>query len=395
MAEEIHRGARVLSDSVHPDIRWAAAHMPLLRAAFAEPEVREAFRGRRVSVCLHIEPKTGVLCALLAEAGAEVSVTGSPGTTRDDIAQALDSLGVRVCAQQSDRAPRVAEVLANGPHLTLDNGADLTTAILERPEAYPDFLGGTEETTTGGILLRERGGTGEYPVIVINDSPLKLLVENRFGVGQSIVQGVMNATNLMIPGAPAVVLGYGPCGRGVAQTLRELGARVTVVDIDPYRRLEAVMEGHRVDELDAALLGARMLFLATGAPNVVRGEQLEQMADQSVIAGVGHFPWELDVAGLGDPLPAEQGQQTRFHDSYRLSSGKTVVVLAGARMINLVAAGGNPIEAMDLGLTLQARSLAAISRGAVREAGVQAVPEDIDRMIAADFADALSGKRGV
>lgn len=385
----------VLSEHVHPDIRWAAAHMPLLRAAFLEPEVQAAFRGLRVSICLHIEPKTGVLCALLAEAGALVTLTGSPGTTRVDIAEALRALGVRVFAEQNDLVPQVDEVLANRPHLTLDNGADLTTAVLAELSEHPEYLGGTEETTTGGILLRQQGGATKHPIIVINDSPLKLLVENRFGVGQSIVQGVMNATNLMIPGAPAVVIGYGPCGRGVANTLRELGARVTVVDIDPYRRLEAVMEGHQIADLDEALRGSRMLFLATGQPDVVHAAQLEQMADQAIVAGVGHFSWELNMGDYGELLPGAGGQQTRFHDRYRLPSGKTVVVLAGSRMINLVAAGGNPIEAMDLGLTLQARSLAAIARGAVAEPGVQAVPQELDRRIAGDFADAISGKLGV
>ena len=384
----------VLGDEMHPDIRWAAAHMPLLRAAFDEPHLRAAFHGRTVAMCLHIEPKTGVLCALLAAAGAEVSLTGSPGTTRDDIADALRGLGVRVCASQEDDAPQVPAVLAGGPHLTLDNGGDLTTAVLADPAAHPHYLGGTEETTTGGILLRQRGGVTDFPVIVINDSPLKLLVENRFGVGQSIVQGVMNATNLMILGARAVVVGYGPCGRGVANTLRDLGARVTVVDVDPYRRLEAVMEGHRIAELGEALHGASMLMLATGAPGVVRGSQLEAMADQSVVAGVGHFPWELDTTELGDPLPSGDGRQTHTHDRYRLPSGKIVTVLAGTRMINLVAAGGNPIEAMDLGLTLQARSLAAISHGTANVPGVQAVPADIDRRIASDFADTISGHQG-
>lgn len=359
-----------------PGIDWAEAHMPLLRAAFDEIGAR--FAGLRIAMCLHIEPKTAVLCRLLVRHGATVALTGSPGTTRPEVAAALAREGVLVHADVDDAAPRVDEVLAIDPHLILDNGADLTTGLLEDPIAA-HFLGGTEETTTGSLLLRARAVPPPFPVVVINDSELKLMVENRFGVGQSVVQGFMNATNLMLPGTAATIVGYGPCGRGVAQTLRQLGALVTVVDTDPYRALEAVMEGCAVKPLRTALSGARLLFLATGSPGVIGPDEVEELADGVVIAGVGHHSWEADLSLFGSVVAAES-----FHCRHRLPDGRDIFVLAETRMINLVAGLGNPIEAMDLGLTLQARSLAAVASGRL-DAGVQGVPAALDRAVAEAF----------
>ncbi|GAA0963590.1 hypothetical protein GCM10009554_83200 [Kribbella koreensis] len=233
---------------------------------------------------------------------------------------------------------------------------------------------------------------------MINDSYLKLLVENRWGVGQSVVQGFMNATNRMIPGTRATVAGYGPCGRGVAQTLRQLGARVQVADLDPYRRLEAALDGHRVGPLDTLLGSTDLLFLATGQPDVVSDEGIAALPDNAVIAGVGHFPWELDLGRLKSLVKAVDGsarqtadgsaRQTAEHETYVQPDGRRITVLAQTRMINLVSAGGNPIEAMDLGLTLQARSLALVATGAALP-GVQAVPQELDREIAGTFAATL------
>jgi adenosylhomocysteinase len=299
------------------------------------------------------------------------------------VAAALARDGVSVHADVGDTAPRVAQVLAIDPHLVLDNGADLTTALLAGP-VPPHFLGGTEETTTGALLLRARAVPPPFPIVVINDSELKLLVENRFGVGQSVVQGFMNATNLMVPGAAVTVVGYGPCGRGVAQTLRQLGARVTVVDTDPYRALEAVMEGCAVRPLAAALPSTRLLFLATGCPEVIGPDEIALLADGVVIAGVGHHAHELDLSLVGPVIAAEA-----FHRRHRMPDGREVLVLAETRMINLVAGLGNPVEAMDLGLTLQARSLAAVASSGLA-AGVQGVPAALDRAVAEAFVAARS-----
>lgn len=367
-----------------PGINWAADHMPLLHAAF--DEIGDVFAGLRIAMCLHIEPKTAVLCRLLVRHGATVALTGSPGTTRPETAAALAAEGVLVYADANapDTGAQVDDVLSIDPHLLLDNGADLTFGMLARPRSA-HFLGGTEETTTGALLLRAHEQQPDFPVVVINDSELKLMVENRFGVGQSVVQGFMNATNLMLPGAVATVVGYGPCGRGVAQTLRQLGALVTVVDTDPYRALEALMEGFAVASLADALPPARLLFLATGAPGVIGSDEVALLRDGVVIAGVSHHPWELDLALLGPVV-----DQASYHRVHVRANGGRALVLAENRMINLVAGLGNPIEAMDLGLTLQARSLAAVASGSL-DPGVQPVPAELDRSVARAFVAARTG----
>ncbi|MDX3630371.1 adenosylhomocysteinase [Streptomyces europaeiscabiei] len=379
----------------HDGTRWAARHMPMLAATMRTHAA--AFAGRRIGICLHIEPKTAVLVGYLAQAGAEIVLTGSPGTTQEDTADALRDYGVTVVGHRSDdlaqHRDNVARVLDAQPDLILDNGADLIEGVLARG-GLPGLVGATEETTTGGLRIRSWDAQPDFPVVVINDSRLKLLVENEFGVGQSVVQGFMNATNLMIPGTHATVVGYGPCGRGVADTLAHLGARVSVADTDPYRALEAVMAGHQVGELVDLLPRTRFLFLATGHPGVIGAAELGALRDGAIVAGVGHMPWELNANVLAEHTASvhrsgPSGQERAVH---RLHDGREIVILADTKMINLTAARGNPIEAMDLGLTLQARSLAAIAAGhdSSLASGVQAVPAPVDRQIATDLVATLS-----
>lgn len=377
-----------MSSSPHAGTNWALKHMPLTAAAVEE--AAPALTGRRLAMCLHVEPKTAALVTLLAGAGVEVTLTGSPGTTHDDVADALRALGVRVHTRRADddaaHARNVAKVLECEPDLTLDNGADLTLSLLESgtPAGY---LGGTEETTTGGLRLREaRVG---HPVVVINDSRLKLLVENEFGVGQSVVQGFLNATNLMVPGLRAAVLGYGPCGKGVADTLARLGARVAVCDTDPMRALQAILDGHRVGSSVEALSDAQAVFTATGAPGVVGEAELAALPDGALLAGVGHFAWEIDAAALraATVRTIEYGAPSR-RVGHVLADGREIVVLDQGRMLNLTAANGNSIQAMDLGLTLQVRSLAAVAAGGLA-AEVQPVPAPVEHRIATDLVARL------
>lgn len=370
-------------------VRWALKHMPLTAAAVEE--AAPLLAGRRLAMCLHVEPKTAALVTLLARAGVEITLTGSPGTTHDDVAAALRDLGVAVHTRRSDdeadHARNVAAVLECEPDLTLDNGADLTLSLLTSgtPAGY---LGGTEETTTGGVRLRE--AAVRHPVVVINDSRLKLLVENEFGVGQSVVQGFLNATNLMVPGMRAAVLGYGPCGKGVADTLARLGARVAVCDTDPMRALQAILDGHRVGSAVEVLSDAQAVFTATGAPGVVGAEELAALPDGALIAGVGHFAWEIDAAALraATVRTVEYGSPGR-RVGHVLADGREVVVLDRGRMLNLTAANGNSIQAMDLGLTLQVRSLAAVAAGGLA-AEVQPVPAPVEHRIATDLLAALA-----
>lgn len=363
--------------------------MPLLADTF--DEVGHVFAGLRLGLTIHIEPKTAVLCEYLARAGADVVITGNLGTTQEATAAALRDAGVDVLGSRADTAAErdahLDEILRREPDLVLDNGGDLVLRLLSGAPRSPRFRGATEETTTGGLRIRAAASAPDFPVIVINDSRLKLLVENEFGVGQSIVQGFMNATNLMLPGSRVGVVGYGPCGKGVADTLRQLGATVSVADLDPFRRLDAVMRGHRVQDLHGLLAGNDIVFLATGARGVVDEAGIAALRDGAMIAGVGHEGQELDHAALARAtseavsLSPESGD----YDArvlHRLHDGREIVVLHATRMINLTAAGGNPIQAMDLGLALQARSLAAIAAGDARFTGAEPVPAAIDRALA-------------
>lgn len=381
----------------HPEIAWAARHMPLLAETFAS--VGDVFAGLRLGLTIHVEPKTAVLCEHLVHAGAEVVITGNVGTTQEATADALRAAGVEVLGSRADTAAdrdaHLDEILRREPDLVLDNGGDLVLRLVSGAPRSPRFRGATEETTTGGLRIRAAATAPDFPVIVINDSRLKLLVENEFGVGQSIVQGFMNATNLMLPGARAGVVGYGPCGKGVADTLRQLGATVTVADLDPFRRLDAIMRGHRVRDLHELLAGSDIVFLATGARDVVDAAGIAALRDGALIAGVGHEGLELDHAALAAATTETVSLSPESSDAdarvlHRLRDGREIVVLHATRMINLTAAGGNPIQAMDLGLALQARSLAAIAAGEARFTGAEPVPAAIDRTLAEALATLLA-----
>lgn len=382
-----------MPENTHPAVAWALKHMPL--TAQAVRELTPVLRGRRLAMCLHVEPKTAALVSLLAEAGVSVALTGSPGTTHDDVAEALREIGVAVFTRRADgeaeHAENIAKVLESGPDITLDNGGDLTVAL--RASGTPaGYLGGTEETTTGGLRLRDQPGSWDHPVVVINDSPLKLLVENEFGVGQSVVQGFMNATNLMVPGVRAAVFGYGPCGKGVADTLSRLGARVAVCDTDPIRALHAVLQGHRVGPATDVVADAQLVFTATGHSGVLGAAELAALPDGAVLAGVGHFAWEIDQDALraATVRVVEYGEPGR-RTGYVFEDGREIVLLDEGRMLNLTAANGNSIQAMDLGLTLQARSLGAVCAGGLAP-GVQPVPADVENRIATDLVELLTAR---
>lgn len=368
---------------------WADAHMPLLHRTATE--CGESLRGLTIGVCLHLEPKTAALVETLLLTGAHVVATGSPGTTHPESVEALRSRGAEVLAGPEDSLAehdhQVAEIVARRPDLLLDNGGDL---ILHAAHTGVSVLGATEETTTGGIRLRDAPTPLAAPVIVINDSPLKRLVENEYGVGQTVVQGFMNATNLMLPGLAATVIGYGPCGRGVAATLATLGARVTVVEPNPYRALEALMAGHRVDAVEQALVGAKAVFLVSGVRNSVPPNTYPLLEDGTVLVGVSHFPHDLDLTALRHRAVGARRIGTRLAELEILDlDGRQVTVVNQLHMVNLSAALGNPIEAMDLGLSLQLRSLAWLAEGRAHWCGPEAPPEAVDRVVAHEMVELL------
>ena len=352
----------VLPASGSPALDWAARSMPLLAATMAAHA--EDFDGRHVGICLHIEPKTGVLVHWLLRVGARVTITGNLGTTDQATVDTLRALGATVLGGHDDDAARHARnldaLVAAEPDLLLDNGAESIERILRGGPRGGGFLGATEETTTGGRRLRELDVAADFPVVVINDSPLKLLIENEFGVGQSIVQGFMNATNAMLPGTRATVIGYGPCGKGVAETLARLGARVSVADTDPYRALEAIMHGHRVAPVETLLPDSQLVFLATGHPGVISGDQLELLGDGVMLIGVGHEADEIDLPALRSRARRITSLSNPSGDAdarliYEMADGREIVVLHGTKIDNLVARRQfiHPGD-MDLGLVDQA-----------------------------------------
>jgi len=373
-------------------IDWTATRMPMLQALEREFRGSTPFAGRRIGVCLHVEPKTAVLCRVLQAGGAKLAITGSPGTTQDDVAAALAAEGCQVFTRHSDdpgdHRHNVARVIEQAPDLLLDNGADLVGAAIDAGVAET-IRGATEETTTGANRLREELSERiGFPVIVINDSPLKLIVENEHGVGQSVVGAFMQRTNLMLPGRRAVVIGYGWCGRGIARTLRKLGSRVAVVEIDEIRALEAAVDGMDVVSLDEVAPWGEVFFTVTGRPGILGPAQFAHMADGALLANAGHFSWEIDIEALRQQAASVTTPAPGI-ERFRMPDGRHLSLLAGGEMLNLAGAGGNPIEAMDLGLSLQARSLELLATDPPEAPGPQAVPDAINRRVARAMLQAM------
>ncbi|WP_173921532.1 adenosylhomocysteinase [Agromyces sp. Marseille-P2726] len=388
-----------LADQGAARIRWIRSRMPLLAAARAEFAERRPFAGRSVGMSLHLEPKTAVLLEVLAAGGAEIVATGNHGSTQDDIVAHLRATGMTVFGRRDDtlaeHEANVAAVVAARPGILLDNGADLGAGVGAAGTAGT-VIGGTEETTSGGIRLRtELAGRVPFPTIVINDSPLKAIGENRHGVGQSVVESVMRITNLMIPGRRFVVAGYGWCGRGIAQYLRAFGGRVAVAEIDELKAFEAALDGYRVGELADLAEWGEFFITATGQPGIITDEIVDRMPSGAVLANAGHFPWEIDTAALTGRATAVTELDTAI-ERIELPDGREIVLLAGGRMVNLAGREpkGNSIEAMDLGFLLQALSLERVATAADSLVpGAQPVPDDLEREIARRFVRALGADR--
>ncbi len=371
-------------------IQWARAHMPILRKIRDDFARDRPFEGLTIGVCLHLEAKTAVWFDALVAGGARIVATGSPGTTQDDTAAVLNAhpdivaLGERAESFE-DHMGHCRTVLRAAPDLIADNGADLHGLVASEAEFAPlqgTIIGATEETTTGGFRLREDLAPFEFATWIINDTMAKRIIENRYGVGSSVVDGIMRATNVMLHGKTIVVIGYGYCGSGVAQRMRGMGARVVVVDRDPMRRLEAHMEGFETRELGAALPDARMVITVTGRENVLDAEGWNALADGCIVANAGHFATEINMGALR--AAAVKVVRVREHvEQYSLRDGRQIYLLASANLINLAAGDGNPIEVMDLGLALQSLSLAAIAKGGRTLApGAQPVAYEVEMDVA-------------
>jgi adenosylhomocysteinase len=366
---------------------WTRANMPLLAALAAEFAATRPLAGRRLGMCLHVEPKTAVLVDVLLAGGCEIALTGSPATTDDGTAAELASRdGISVWARKSDGVAEHREhldrVLSFGPDLLLDNGAELIAGSVTRASAV---TAATEETTSGANRLKTELRDGvPFPVVVIDDSPLKRLIENTYGVGPTVVEGFMHATNLLVAATVFCVIGYGACGRGIARALRADGATVVVVERDPVKALEAAFEGMKVSPLDAALAEADVIVTVTGSTSVIGRRELGLMRDGSLLANAGHFS-EIEVEELG------VGARLTDDVTEHVVAGRRIRLLGRGEMLNLTAASGNQIQVMDLGFALQAHSLRALVADPGRfVVGPQPVPPEIDDAVARGMLASLS-----
>ena len=378
-----------LADAGEDRIAWADGQMPVLRS------IRERFAGARpldgivVGACLHVTSETANLVRTLQAGGARVALCASnPFATQDEVAAALAGTGAEVHARRGadadDWAAHVAAVVARAPRITLDDGADLLTALhLARPDLLDGMLGGIEETTTGLVRLRALQAEGRLacPVIAVNEALTERVFNDRFGTGQSTLDGILRTTNLLLAGRTVVIFGYGWTGRGVAQRAHGLGASVLVCEVDPTRALEARMDGFEVlPALDAAARGD-IFITVTGGRDVLRGEHFARMKDGAVLANAGHFDVEIDLPGLRDAATSVR-EVRPLVDQYDLG-GRRLNLLAAGRVVNLAAAEGHPAAVMDISFALQALAVEELVRRAgTLAAGVHPVPDEIDREVA-------------
>ena len=365
-----------------------------LLAAIGEEFDRERpFEGLTIGTGIHLEPKTVALLLTLARGGADVISTGNLNTTQQAALDYLTAHGVRTVgaptADSGEHDRYLREVLAAEPQLLLDNGGDLFVRWLEQP--YEGLVGGTEETTSGRMRLEPLRDQIGLPVLVINDSPIKQFAENRHAVGQSTLESFLRITNLSTNGKRVTVFGYGACGRGIAAHFRNAFAEVSVVEIDPVTRLEALLDGFAVPGRAEALGRADLIITATGARGIVTAADLPLFADGTVLMNVGHFPLELDVAGIeADKSVAGRTDAAEGIATLELVDGRRVHILTGGHMVNLAGPRplGNSIESMDLGFALQARCLEAVARGTVDASQcVVPVPAAIDAAVASAYVE--------
>jgi adenosylhomocysteinase len=377
-----------LADAGEARIEWADGQMPVLRSIRERFAQERPLEGIVVGACLHVTSETANLVRTLAAGGADVALCASnPFATQDDVAAALAAGGGEVHAVRGDDAEawaaRVAAVVARGPRITLDDGADLLAAIhLARPDLLEGMLGGTEETTTGLVRLRALQAEGKLacPVIAVNEAMTERF-NDRFGTGQSALDGILRTTNLLLAGHTLVVLGYGWTGKGIALRADGLGASVIVCEVDPLRALEARMDGFEVLPALAAAERGDVFVTVTGGRGVLRSDHFARMKDGAVLANAGHFDVEIDVAGLA--AEADAAREVRpLVEQYTLG-GRRLNLLAGGRVVNLAAAEGHPAAVMDISFALQALTAEDLARrGGDLEPGVHAVPEEVDREVA-------------
>lgn len=378
-------------------IEWVRRHMPVLRGIAEQYRKEQPFKGLKVALSIHLEAKTAYLAQVLAQGGAEVYATGSnPLSTQDDVCAGLAASGVTVYAThactEAEYHDYLCRALSVKPDVIIDDGGDMVHILHEEhPEWAENIRGGCEETTTGVIRLRNRAkaGTLRFPMFNVNDADCKHLFDNRYGTGQSVWDGIMRTTNLVVAGSTVVVAGYGWCGKGVSMRAKGLGAKVIVTEVDSVRAIEAVMDGFQVMPMkDAAPLGD-LFVTVTGCNGVVTTEHMLTMKEGAMMCNAGHFDVEVDVAGLRK-LAKESGEIRKNIESFLLPNGKTVYLLAEGRLVNLAAGDGHPAEIMDMSFAVQAQcALRMAQNGKTLKPDLYAVPLDIDKDVALRKLSAL------
>jgi adenosylhomocysteinase len=371
-------------------VEWAAKHMPVLAQIKARFEKEKPLKGITIAACLHVTKETAVLAETLKAGGATVALCGSnPLSTQDEVAAYLATKGIHIFAWREQKTDEyfwcINTALDYKPTVTMDDGADVVGVLhKERTDLIANVIGGTEETTTGVIRLRamEQDGALKYPIIAVNDAYTKYLFDNRYGTGQSTIDGILRATSVLLAGKYFVVAGYGWCGRGLAMRAKGMGAKVIVTEVDPTKALEAVMDGFLVMPMDEAAELGDIFVTLTGNTSVIRKEHMQKMKDGAIIANSGHFNVEIDIPEL-EKLSTSHRTLRPNLEEYTLTDGRKIHLLAEGRLVNLAAAEGHPSEVMDMSFANQALNAEYLVKNRDLEKKVYRVPKEIDELVAA------------
>lgn len=391
-----------LADGGRYKIEWAAREMPVLQLIRARFQQEQPLKGIRLSACLHVTAETANLAHTLQLGGADVVLTASnPLSTQDDVAASLVmhyEIPVYAIKGEDDKTyyRHIEAALAHKPHITMDDGADLVSELHKgHKDLLTNIVGGTEETTTGVIRLRAMAKEGalKFPVLAVNDSLTKHLFDNRYGTGQSTLDGIIRATNILLAGKTLVVAGYGWCSRGIATRAKGHGAHVVVTEVDPLKALEAVMDGFVVTTMEDAAPKGDIFVSATGDINVIDGHHMERMKDGAIVCNSGHFNVEINLSALQQMSSGEPKRVRPFVEQYTLKNGKRIHVLGEGRLINLAAAEGHPASVMDMSFANQALAAEYMFTHAKElKNAVYTLPEELDREIARLKLEALGIK---
>ncbi len=381
---------KALAETGRERIEWAGREMPVLKLVCKRFKEEKPFKGIKMAACLHVTTETANLALTLQAGGATLSLCASnPLSTQDDVAAAMLDYGIATNAihgaDDKTYYRHINKALDIKPQLSIDDGADLVSTLhTKRAELLPDVIGGTEETTTGVIRLRSLAGEGKlkYPIIAVNDAMTKHLFDNRYGTGQSTIDGITRATNVLWAGKTVVIAGYGWCGRGIAMRARGMGAHIVVTETEPLNALEAAMEGYRIMPMEQAAIVGDIFITVTGNKHVISRKHYELMKSGSIIANSGHFNVEIDIPSLEDMSIAKKRLRSVI-DEYTLGDGRKLYLLGEGRLVNLAAAEGHPASVMDMSFANQALSLEHLVKNRQLTPAVYPVPAEIDREVAA------------